>query len=276
MSSDTRASGGRASFADMMKERKENRRSQEELAEKKAAAGPPPPLREHPVYGKYFQMAGLYKKAEIIMEMRKNGHDTKILDMDPDVPYVDPNAPVDEEPEEKLSPKTKRGVKAIFDVFDTRKEGMLSTVTLGAAFHKLGVAYKPELVKLAMDEFDLDGNGMLDFGEFMELLAMMQESAELTPEPPPQLHKFKDDEVKQLRKSFEEFDADGGGNLDKEEIVLAAQKSGMDDVTEEDIRMMLDKFDANGDGNMARAAAARARLPPHPRAAAAAAAPARF
>ena len=93
MSSDTRASGGRASFADMMKERKENRKSQEELAEKKAAAGPPPPLREHPVYGKYFQMAGLYKKAEIIMEMRKNGHDTKILDMDPDVPYVDPNAP---------------------------------------------------------------------------------------------------------------------------------------------------------------------------------------
>ena len=72
--------------------------------------------------------------------------------------YVDPNAPVDEEPEEKLSPKTKRGVKAIFDVFDTRKEGMLSTVTLGAAFHKLGVAYKPELVKLAMDEFDLDGS----------------------------------------------------------------------------------------------------------------------
>ena len=155
-------------------------------------------------------------------------------------------------------------MKAIFDVFDTRKEGMLSTVTLGAAFHKLGVAYKPELVKLAMDEFDLDGNGMLDFGEFMELLAMMQESAELTPEPPPQLHKFKDDEVKQLRKSFEEFDADGGGNLDKEEIVLAAQKSGMDDVTEEDIRMMLDKFDANGDGNMARAAAARARPPPPP------------
>ena len=182
------------------------------------------------------------------MEMRKNGHDTKILDMDPDVPYVDPNAPVDEEPEEKLSPKTKRGVKAIFDVFDTRKEGMLSTVTLGAAFHKLGVAYKPELVKLAMDEFDIDGNGMLDFGEFMELLAMMQQSAELTPEPPPQLHKFKDDEVKQLRKSFEEFDRDGGGNLDKEEIVLAAQNSGMDDVTEEDIRMMLDKFDANGDG----------------------------
>ena len=105
------------------------------------------------------------------MEMRKNGHDTKILDMDPDVPYVDPNAPVDEEPEDAMSPKTKRGVKAIFDVFDTRKEGMLSTVTLGAAFHKLGVAYKPELVKLAMDEFDLDGNGMLDFGEFMELLA---------------------------------------------------------------------------------------------------------
>ena len=53
--------------------------------------------------------------------------------------------------------------------------------------------------------------------------------------------KFKDDELKQLRKSPEEFDADGGGNLDKEEIVLAARKSGMDDVTEDGTPALLTK-----------------------------------
>ena len=90
-------------------------------------------------------------------------------------------------------------------------------------------------------------------------------------------NEFEEDEVTvQLRERFEEFDEDGSGDYDKEEMMLFAQDSGVHDVSEEDIRMMLDMYDANGDGNMARAAAARARLPPHPRAAAAAAAPARF
>ena len=89
-------------------------------------------------------------------------------------------------------------------------------------------------------------------------------------------NEFEEDEVTvQLRERFEEFDEDGSGDHDKEEMMLFAQDSGVHDVSEEDIRMMLDMYDANGDGNMARAAAARARLPPHPRAAAAAA-PARF
>ena len=91
-------------------------------------------------------------------------------------------------------------------------------------------------------------------------------------------NEFEEDEVTvRLRERFEEFDEDGSGDHDKEEMMLFAQDSGVRfDVSEEDIRTMLDMYDANGDGNMARAAAAHARLPPHPRAAAAAAAPARF
>ena len=91
-------------------------------------------------------------------------------------------------------------------------------------------------------------------------------------------NEFEEDEVTvQLRERFEEFDEDGSGDYDKEEMMLFAQDSGVRfDVSEEDIGMMLDMSDANGDGKMARAAAAHARLPPHPRAAAAAAAPARF
>ena len=91
-------------------------------------------------------------------------------------------------------------------------------------------------------------------------------------------NEFEEDEITvRLRERFEEFDEDGSGDHDKEEMMLFAQDSGVRfDVSEEDIGMMLDMSDANGDGKMARAAAAHARLPPHPRAAAAAAAPARF
>ena len=90
-------------------------------------------------------------------------------------------------------------------------------------------------------------------------------------------NEFEEDEITvRLREHFEEFDEDGSGDHDKEEMLLFAQDTGVPGVSEEDVRTMLDMYDANVDGNMARAAAARARLPPHPRAAAAAAAPARF
>lgn len=244
-------SGRRPSFGEMLIERKAKRASRS-LDE--APGTREPTLRDHPVYAKYFKMSGMMSKAEITLKMMQDGLDPKILDMDPDKPFVDPNAPAQPEdsPEDDdtCSPKTRRGVRAIFDVFDTRKEGMLSTVTLGAAFHKLGVKYKPDLVKLAMEEFDVDGNGMLDFGEFMELLSMMQTSSELRPETPPKLHKFNDTDVKKLRRSFDDIDKDGGGTLDREEIVEATKQFGIDDVSEEDVRAMLEKFDTNGDGIM--------------------------
>ena len=91
------------------------------------------------------QHLNFMSRAEVILEMMAAGIDHSILDLDPMAPlpkHLDPDYnPDDSDEEESSSPTTRRGVRAIFDVFDKGGKGLLSTVTLGAAFHKVRGAW---------------------------------------------------------------------------------------------------------------------------------------
>ena len=140
----------------------------------------PVPLKDDPVYGRFIKRKGLTSKAELILEMRDAKLETSVLDLDPDKPLKDQIESADpvNAAEKKRTEDMRRGVKAIFEIFDTAGKGALSTHTLGAAFQKLGVKYTPELLALAMTEFDADNNGALDFEEFYELLLMLKQARE--------------------------------------------------------------------------------------------------
>ena len=142
----------------------------------------PVPLKDDPVYGRFIKRKGLTSKAELILEMRDAKLETSVLDLDPDKPLKDqiesPAGSAADAAEKKRTEDMRRGVKAIFEIFDTAGKGALSTHTLGAAFQKLGVKYTPELLALAMTEFDADNNGALDFEEFYELLLMLKQARE--------------------------------------------------------------------------------------------------
>ena len=52
---------------------------------------------------------------------------------------------------------------------------------------------------------------------------------------------FKPDEVREMRRSFDGLDKDGGGSLDQAELIEATKACGVDDVEEDDIASMLSK-----------------------------------
>ena len=121
------------------------------------------------------------------------------------------------------------------------------------ANHQLGVRYSPEQVQKKLEEFDHDKNGKLDFSEFMELLEFMRDSSELAPKALASMHAFSVDEVIILRALFDEFDRDGNGTIDNEELVQATKGaigSAGGEVDESSINVVISKFDTNSDGSM--------------------------
>ena len=202
------------------------------------------------MYGRFIKRKGS-SKAELILEMRDAKLETSVLDLDPDKPLKDQIESADpvNAAEKKRTEDMRRGVKAIFEIFDTAGKGALSTHTLGAAFQKLGVKYTPELLALAMTEFDADNNGALDFEEFYELLLMLKQAREHREEAQP-AHVFAEDEICNLRKSFDEFDGDGEGSLDHAELLEATKACGVDSIEDAEIVAIIEQFDVNNDGTL--------------------------
>jgi Ca2+-binding EF-hand superfamily protein len=54
-----------------------------------------------------------------------------------------------------------------------------------------------------------------------------------------------------MLKIFKQFDTDGNGELSMDELRLGITKSlKIDDFCEDDLAMMMDRFDKNGDGSI--------------------------
>ena len=88
----------------------------------------PVPLKDDPVYGRFIKRKGLTSKAELILEMRDAKLETSVLDLDPDKPLKDQIESADpvNAAEKKRTEDMRRGVKAIFEIFDTAGKGALS------------------------------------------------------------------------------------------------------------------------------------------------------
>mmetsp|Transcript_30084 Transcript_30084/g.66649 ORF Transcript_30084/g.66649 Transcript_30084/m.66649 type:complete len:219 (+) Transcript_30084:3-659(+) len=57
-----------------------------------------------------------------------------------------------------------------FEFIDADKSGALSPIELLDAFHGMGIYVTPQVVREAMETFDRDKNGMIDYGEFIGTL----------------------------------------------------------------------------------------------------------
>mmetsp|Transcript_51640 Transcript_51640/g.102629 ORF Transcript_51640/g.102629 Transcript_51640/m.102629 type:complete len:172 (+) Transcript_51640:55-570(+) len=68
-------------------------------------------------------------------------------------------------PEEDL-----KEFREIFDLVDTDRSGTIGTEELGRLMDTLGVRTTPEELKLMVSEIDEDGNGEIDFDEFVQVM----------------------------------------------------------------------------------------------------------
>ncbi|BAT76621.1 hypothetical protein LR48_Vigan01g279100 [Vigna angularis] len=115
---------------------------------------------------------------------------------------------------EHLSVEEVEIIRDMFTLMDTDKDGKVTYEELKAGLQKVGSQLAEPEIKMLMDVADVDGNGVLDYGEFVAVTIHLQ--------------RMENDE--HFRKAFMFFDKDGSGYIEFGELERAlVDESGEND-----------------------------------------------
>jgi calcium-dependent protein kinase len=103
---------------------------------------------------------------------------------------------------EHLGGQEIEGLKDMFQMMDTDKRGAITFDNLKAGLLHIGSQLTEGEVRLLMEAADVDGNGTLDYGEFVAATIHLQRL----------------DNDEHLHKAFNFFDSDGSGYIEVEEL----------------------------------------------------------
>ncbi|KAG4923925.1 hypothetical protein AAZX31_18G093600 [Glycine max] len=140
---------------------------------------------------------------------------------------------------ENMSAEEIQGLKAMFTNMDTDKSGAITYEELKAGLHRLGSKLTEAEVKQLMEAADVDGNGSIDYIEFITAT----------------MHRHKLERDDQLFKAFQYFDKDNSGFITRDELETAMKEYGMgDDATIKEIISEVDtiisEVDTDHDGRI--------------------------
>ena len=96
-------------------------------------------------------------------------------------------------------------IKQTFDLFDKDKSGSIDRQELGEVFKSLGQHYTDQELQEMIDEIDDDGNGAIEFAEFLKLMQKRMRNI---------------DTEEELVEAFKVFDRDGNGLISIQELRL--------------------------------------------------------
>ena len=101
--------------------------------------------------------------------------------------------------EEKISE-----FKEAFNIFDKDKDGYITTKELGDIMKNLGQSPSEAELQDMINEVDIDGNGTIDFKEFIGIMARKMRDS---------------DSEEELIEAFKIFDRDGNGLISSDELL---------------------------------------------------------
>ncbi|KAL3645137.1 Calcium-dependent protein kinase 8 [Castilleja foliolosa] len=133
---------------------------------------------------------------------------------------------------EHLSVEEVAGIKEAFDKMDNGKKGKINFEELKVGLHKLGHQIPDTDIQILMDAADVDGDGTLNYAEFVAVLV--------------HLRKMANDE--HLHKAFAFFDRNQSGYIEIEELRDALSEE--DDNNEEVIIAIMHDVDTDKDGRI--------------------------
>ncbi|XP_036615805.1 calmodulin-A-like [Trichosurus vulpecula] len=124
--------------------------------------------------------------------------------------------------------------KEAFSLFDKDSDGCITTKELGTVMRSLGQNPTEAELKNMIGEIDTDGNGTIDFPEFLSMMA----------------RKMKDtDSEEEIREAFRVFDKDGNGFVSAAELRHVMTKLG-EKLTDDEVDEMIREADVDGDGQV--------------------------
>ncbi|EOA30276.1 hypothetical protein CARUB_v10013403mg [Capsella rubella] len=133
---------------------------------------------------------------------------------------------------ENINTEEIQGLKAMFANIDTDNSGTITYEELKEGLAKLGSKLTEAEVKQLMDAADVDGNGSIDYIEFITAT----------------MHRHRLESNENLYKAFQHFDKDGSGYITIDELEAALKEYGMgDDAT---IKEVLSDVDSDNDGRI--------------------------
>ncbi|KAJ2472233.1 hypothetical protein EV174_005854 [Coemansia sp. RSA 2320] len=121
-----------------------------------------------------------------------------------------------------------------FSLFDRDGDGNITSAELGKAMRAVGQNPTEMELQDMINEVDKDGNGKIDFGEFLSLMARQSSDH---------------NEEEELREAFRVFDKDGNGFISAQELRHALTNLG-EKLSDEEVDEMIQEADVNGDGQI--------------------------
>lgn len=100
-------------------------------------------------------------------------------------------------------------------------DGSISVVELGTVMRNMGQNPTEDELQRMILEVDADGNGLIDFAEFVTLMARKMNNT---------------DKDAEIREAFNVFDKDGSGKISSDELRQIMKSLG-EDLTEEEVRL---------------------------------------
>merc|ERR1711973_127456 len=132
----------------------------------------------------------------------------------------------------QLSEEQMAEYKEAFDLFDKDKNGIISSVELSTVMKNLGHEPSEAELKQMMTEVDTDGDGEIDFDEFLSMMKEMSGDSE-----------------KELLQAFQVFDKNKDGFISVDELRQVMATLG-ETLSQEEIEEMIKEADQDGDGQV--------------------------
>jgi calmodulin len=125
--------------------------------------------------------------------------------------------------------------QSAFALFDSDSSGSISATELGVVMESLGQKMMPSDLKKIVAECDTDGDGTIDFDEFVTMMARKMKCAPNTEE--------------EMREVFHLFDEDNSGSISSSELrhLLKTLGGGL---SQGDVNEIVKAIDINGDGEI--------------------------
>ncbi|XP_075246684.1 calmodulin-like [Convolutriloba macropyga] len=151
----------------------------------------------------------------------------------------DPNQSIEQESPKpvkakNLTPDQVAELREAFNLFDTDGSGSISTLELGEVLATLGEPATEEELATIIAEVDKDGNGEIDFPEFLQMMAGKLKE-----------RKLEDD----LQEAFRIFDQNGDGLVSPAELKFVMVNLG-EEIDDEDLDVLVAQVDKDGDGQL--------------------------